>query len=254
MFRGDTLQFGVVVYAPTQFPSSQLGYCTRCCEAPPQNLSGWFVWCTLKKYLPNPDLLAVAQVTSQPASFPLGGGILVAAPLLGQAHVTIPPAATQGFPDSDVLLEYDVQTQDPSGNIFTVERGTVVVEPDVTNATTAFGPINPAPPMRPIPVVNGASSPWPVGQQDALVEFDGSDGLQGRAALPVNPSNNELHTFVQTKWTNSTPPPVIDANGRLLQPYGQGQPSGARAASTAITDFGGRVVYQWDGAAWVVVG
>jgi hypothetical protein len=88
----------------------------------------------VKRTVSDPDQLAVAAVTTTPTSIPLGGGITWVARTAGQALVTVPALATRSFPDGRVRLEYDVQGKDPSGNIFTVEDGAVIVRPDVTNA------------------------------------------------------------------------------------------------------------------------
>ena len=67
---------------------------------------------------------------------PPPGGIVFTNPLGGQPAVTWPPTATQNFPDSPVDIYYDVKTQDTAGNVFTVEQGTVRVNPSVTRTTT----------------------------------------------------------------------------------------------------------------------
>lgn len=240
--RGDTIifPFQVVTIGPGG-------------GASPRNITGWAFWCTVKRTNSDPDRIAVAQVTLT-TSVPAGGGIQIVNALAGQGQVTIPAIATRGFPSGIVRLLYDIQGQDPGGNIFTVEENELEISPDITNAIGAYagGGNWPPAPFRPVPVVNAASSPWVIDPQDRLVEFDGSDGMQAVAKLPPNPTIGEEHEFVQTKWTGSTPPPVVNFNGRQGTPYGQlVVVSGAAVASTAITDFGGRARWKWDGSLWI---
>ena len=133
--RGDTLVFGVQVRRlPQPTFDSQLVYCARCPSGVAVDLTGWFLWCTVKCTVSDPDQLSVAQVTSTPTSVPAGGGVTWALRTAGQATVTVPAIATRAFPDGLVRLVYDVQGQDPTGNLFTFEEGDVLVRPDVTNA------------------------------------------------------------------------------------------------------------------------
>jgi hypothetical protein len=259
MRRGDTLSFSFQVRRrPTFDQDSQLEYCAHCDPSAVQvNVAGWFFWATLKRTVSDPDQLAVAQVTSQPSSAPAGGGISVVSAAAGQGTVTVPAIATRAFPDGVVRLVYDVQGQDTSGQIWTVETGTVVVRPDVTSSIAAYpgGGSFPPAPVAPVPVVTSANSPYALAPVDSLVEFDESNGFGARALLPPNPMIGESHTFVWPKWTLSSPPPVIDGNGKQLTPYSQiSQSSGALVSTTAITDFDGRVTYRFDGAAWALAG
>jgi len=123
MRRGDSLIFPVQVVKTT--PGGSMA---------PQDLTGWFLWCTIKRTVSDPDPLAVAQVTTAPSSVPAGGSLALLVATAGQAQVSIPPIATRGFPDGRVRLVYDVQGKDGAGNIFTVEVGEIEVEPDVTNS------------------------------------------------------------------------------------------------------------------------
>jgi hypothetical protein len=133
--RGDTLVFGVQVRKRPQLTfDTQVEYCARCPNGISVDLTGWFLWCTVKRTVSDPDQLAVAAVTTTPTSIPLGGGIAWVARTAGQALVTVPALATRAFPDGVVRLVYDVQGQDPSGNLFTFDEGDILVRPDVTNA------------------------------------------------------------------------------------------------------------------------
>jgi hypothetical protein len=124
MFRGDTYVFQITV---VQEPM------TRGAGPTSQNVTGWLFWCTLKRTVSDPDQLAVAQVTSTPTSNPAGGGIVFLNAPAGIIQVTIPAIATRGFPDGVVRLVGDVQGKDTFGNIWTVERFELDVEPDVTS-------------------------------------------------------------------------------------------------------------------------
>jgi hypothetical protein len=128
MSRGDSFVFDVQVLRPP--PGAP--------NAPPipVNITGWRMWFTAKYQVNDPDNTAVAQVTSDPTSVPAGGGIVFTQPLQGSAEITMPPLATYTFPDGPVVLVYDVQvkTNDSTPRIFTVESGTLTVNPDVTRA------------------------------------------------------------------------------------------------------------------------
>lgn len=129
MYRGDTLIIDAQVVAPPAFSPV-------CTPPSPQNITGWFVWVTLKYLVDNPDNQAVAQVTTLPSSTPAGGIINFVNPLAGMLEAQIPPLATRGFPDTVTTLRYDVQVKRPDGLIFTVEEGIVDVWPDITQAIT----------------------------------------------------------------------------------------------------------------------
>jgi hypothetical protein len=147
-FRGDSIIFIVQVqevlsqpYAtpnmePADQPVAVAGRQVPHTPAVPQNLSGWYLWSTLKRQVPDPDSQAVAQVTSTPSSTPAGpnGGIVLNAPAATYATVTYPPQATAPLEDAAVVLDYDVQAKDAAGNVYTVEIGDITVYPDVTRA------------------------------------------------------------------------------------------------------------------------
>lgn len=121
MYRGDTLIFPVqVVQVPAGAAPGSLPV--------PQNVSGWTFWCTGKRHYSDPDSRAVWQVTTD------GGGIAIVNAAAGMAQIVIPASATLNFPDADDVVVYDVQARDLNGDVFTVERGTVTVHPDVTRA------------------------------------------------------------------------------------------------------------------------
>jgi|HubBroStandDraft_4_1064222.scaffolds.fasta_scaffold03444_5 hypothetical protein len=240
--QGNTLVFTVQVFQP--LPGGGQA---------PQNITGWFAWCTLKRALSDPDRLSLAQVTSQPTSAPPGGGIVFTQPLSGFLQVTIPAQATRDMSGGTEEVFYDVKVQDTAGRVFTVEPGIYYLDPSSTHAIGAYagGGNWPPEPVQPVPVITGSNSPYDVDPSTPFLEFDGDDGAQGRAVLPPNPTIDEHHEFVQTGWTVSTPPPVIDAGpGRaILLP--EVSPSGSIAQTIVITPFGGSVKVRWDGSVWV---
>jgi hypothetical protein len=127
MVRGDTFVFDVqVLRVPPGSPPRT--------PPVPVNITGWFMWWTLKYHFADTDQQAVGQSTSTPTSTPAGGGIVFTLATAGKAEITMGPLATRVFPDGPVRLVYDVQVKDPSGNPFTVERGILIVSPDVTRA------------------------------------------------------------------------------------------------------------------------
>lgn len=121
--RGDTFTFPVYV---TQLPPGALPG-----QQPfTQDITGWNFWCTGKYNLSDPDMSAVFQLTTTPAN----GIVIVPPSSQGLVLVTVPPIVTTSFADSDIKIYYDVQGKDTLGNIFTVERGKMIVTPDVTRA------------------------------------------------------------------------------------------------------------------------
>jgi hypothetical protein len=124
MYRGDTLLFQVQVYQPPPASSA------------PQNLTGWFLACMVKKQFADTDALAVAVskttgVAPNIITFPFGAAA-------GIIQVSIGPLNTITLGDGITRLVYDIQCIDPSGNVTTVERGRLNVRPDVTRATAPF--------------------------------------------------------------------------------------------------------------------
>ncbi len=134
LFRGDTLVWAVQV---VQDPISGAYSTSLAPGVPPPgqvpaNVTGWTFWFTAKRHYLDPDNQAVWQGgTASPLT-----GVVVTSPLSGRLTATMPPAQTIGFPDGSSTLVYDVQGKDGSGNIFTVEFGTIVVNPDATRATS----------------------------------------------------------------------------------------------------------------------
>lgn len=119
MRRGDTFIFDLVI------PEDATDSCS-----PPKNLTGYEVWFTAKEHYGIPDSQASIRLGTL---LPLTGVVITSA-YEGKVRVTVPATATVNFPDTSMTLFYDVQIKDTLGQIFTVESGTLTVEPDVTRA------------------------------------------------------------------------------------------------------------------------
>jgi len=91
-------------------------------------LIGAQVWFTAKYNYSDPDALAVFQKT-------IGSGIAVTDPVKGLMTMVILPADTAGVASVKVILVYDIQIEDFSGNVYTVASGNLIVVPDVTITT-----------------------------------------------------------------------------------------------------------------------
>lgn len=133
MFRGDTLFFEELVYRDLttgrllgvpvgQQPPS---------GAVPQDITGYTIWFTAKNQYPDTDNRAVAQLDNAAV-----GGVVIESANPGKFSVAMPPTATRDFPDSDVALVYDLQLEDTTGRVSTIEVGTITVSPDVTRTST----------------------------------------------------------------------------------------------------------------------
>lgn len=112
--RGDTYKFSFVV---------QIG-------GIPQGIASWQkFWFTAKT---NPAattaVIALTDLT--------GGGIERVAPQSGGCEVTIPATATASLPNRRQMLYADIQGEDASGREYTLAKGTVVVSPEITTATS----------------------------------------------------------------------------------------------------------------------
>jgi len=103
------------------------------------DVTGWTFWFTAKLAYPQPDARAqIAQDNIEGGN----GGVTLPAPTQGQGLVTVQPGVTYQYPDGSVTLLYDVQAADTSDPpvITTVERGKLVVEPDVTRSISTSIP------------------------------------------------------------------------------------------------------------------
>jgi hypothetical protein len=94
-------------------------------------VTGWQFWMTAK-YDPNDaDSAAVFQILPAAFTVPTAGNASTPAVI----QCSLPPSATANLPGHQVALVYDVQGVDTSGNVFTVDSGTLTVVADVTVTT-----------------------------------------------------------------------------------------------------------------------
>jgi hypothetical protein len=101
----------------------------RQADGTPLNLVGASLWFTIKRSAEDSDAQAVTQKT-------IGSGITVMDAAAGRADVRIAAANMAALPSKRIVLAWDCQVKDANGVISTVDRGELVVEPDVTRATT----------------------------------------------------------------------------------------------------------------------
>lgn len=134
MYRGDTLYFTDTLWQdittgafytvpPGQQPSTSASV--------PVNLTGATIWFTAKYAVADPDERAVMRLNNQALM-----GVTVVNATGGQFAVTGPVLATNQFPDGETDLCFDIQYKDVTGRVFTVERGTLAILPDVTRSVT----------------------------------------------------------------------------------------------------------------------
>lgn len=113
MYRGDTAPF---VGAVTES------------NGDPRDITTDTLFFTAKHSIADPDLDAVIALET-------GSGIEATDPGNGIFVVTVPPASTSGLDiTEETVLQYDVQLVDDSGGVFTIDRGTISIVPDVTRA------------------------------------------------------------------------------------------------------------------------
>jgi hypothetical protein len=113
IYRGDTVKLNVAVTAGGAV----------------FNLTGCTVWFTVKNQYSDPDNQSVFQKSTT------NGGITITDAPNGLCQVTIANADTSGEPDTKVMLLWDCQVKDASGNIYTVNSGNLIILPDVTKTT-----------------------------------------------------------------------------------------------------------------------
>lgn len=95
-------------------------------------VTGWLFWMTAKHDPRDTDAAAVFQ------KLPVQWTVTQAGNLTTSAIVfcILAPADTASLPPYQSSLYYDVQAKDTSGNIFTIDSGTLIVSADVTIATS----------------------------------------------------------------------------------------------------------------------
>lgn len=91
------------------------------------SISGTKAWFTVKDYLIRADSQASWQGT-------IGTGIVQTSP--GRMTVTIPASVTALWPDGVQRLYYDLAVKEPAGRVTTIEKGLIILDPDVTLTRT----------------------------------------------------------------------------------------------------------------------
>ena len=92
----------------------------------PYDLAGCSLWFTAKNKYTDDDPAAVFQKS-------IGDGITVTSAAQGLFVVVISPGDTEAVAKSRTILVWDLQLMDGSGNIYTLNSGNLVINPDVTN-------------------------------------------------------------------------------------------------------------------------
>lgn len=94
------------------------------------DLTGATLWFTAKDDLDDLDAAAVFQKKTG------GLGIAITDAVNGRATVTIAPADTASLANEPQTLECDIQLLEVDGTLTTVARGQLILQPQVTRATS----------------------------------------------------------------------------------------------------------------------
>lgn len=113
MYRGDTAEFRVTALD---------------IDGEPLNLTGASAWFTAKNNTADLDNAAVFQKT-------IGDGITVVNAVGGIMLVRLAEVDTSSI-TGKVFLQYDLQVKDATDGVWTVSRGVILVESDVTQTST----------------------------------------------------------------------------------------------------------------------
>ena len=108
IIRGDTSYLDLEVTLPP--------------AATPVDLTGSMLWFVAKR---SPESAAEITKTSE-----VGGGIILTEPDQGRARITLDPADTSDFEERTTRLVYDVQLRTPTGAIYTIAQGQLLVVMD----------------------------------------------------------------------------------------------------------------------------
>ena len=97
-------------------------------DGAPADISGASLTFTAKWNPQDSDASAVFQLGS---ASPLSG-ITITAPLEGRFLIAIPDTATSSLPYNTTILAYDLLLTTPLGSRITINRGSLIVVPNVT--------------------------------------------------------------------------------------------------------------------------
>lgn len=98
---------------------------------PPTGLTGYSFWFTAKNQIADTDVAAVIQKHGAPPFVVKTTGSDIVA---GVVTCPLAPADTEALPDNVVVLSYDFQLEDSSGNVTTADSGLLTIIPDVTRS------------------------------------------------------------------------------------------------------------------------
>lgn len=230
--RGDTFQFQVQIFGSPPVGSPP------CTKGPPQNVAGWFMWCTLKNNYADPDNANIGQATTGTSTPPTQ--IVYIQPLSGIVQITFSPLVTYALPDTPSRLRYDVQVQDPSGNIFTVEEGDVTVTPDVTRAIAPSY----APPIVETGVQRVYSGQPPVLMPPGTTTY-AYPTTTSVTVIPIISGDNGKYTIIAGLGCTGSSPVLVTApgGGSIQDPQA---PTTFSTGTVSLTQAGETVNYQWD--------
>lgn len=98
------------------------------------DLTGCTLWFTAKRLLTDSDSLAQIRKGTQPA---IAGLVINTPATLGTGYISIFRADTASLPDREKhVLHFDMQLQNAAGNVHTIASGELVIDGDVTKASS----------------------------------------------------------------------------------------------------------------------
>ena len=96
----------------------------------PVDITGAKVWFTAKRKVTDADVDAVIQVSS-PTHISIDSDQVANR---GQCVINVPPTFTSALYEAELSLFFDIQVLFATGRIATVDYGTLLIVPDVTQA------------------------------------------------------------------------------------------------------------------------
>ena len=96
----------------------------------PLDITGWTFVFTVKRWVSDPDPLAVFQTRTGDSS----GCVAILDAPSGQVQFKLPAIKTRGEADTPFTLVYDVEAILPSGLVRTIQQGKLAVSMSVTQA------------------------------------------------------------------------------------------------------------------------
>jgi hypothetical protein len=97
--------------------------------------------------------------------------------------------------------------------------------------------------------VTNVNSPYTAVATDDLILVDESGGTAS-VLFEAAPLNATRHTVKWWKWGSTSPPVSVNGNGKNIE---KADSTATYAATTAITQQGQAVTWEYDGTQWQVV-